>query len=677
MKPGLPPLSPLGTARERWAAEQGLVRSTRFPQDVVTKLAAHDLGQELVYVAWELAELPVGLSAHEQREVFFLALAALVNEQRGSTRLPVRGEGAAYFSGLLDELGATPKEREGIRRLLDGVTTALDAGSTSPAQPPVLAILGRPGDRKPLLLDGDDIYLERLHRAEQRFVGTLAPRHARLAGAGDSEEVVQRAFAAVLVRPPRIGDKPLTLAPEQQEAVLAAARAPLTVITGGPGTGKTSIVVTLLRVLVHMDVPASAIALAAPTGKAAQRMEQSIRRGLEAVGEPDPLDQSLLDGFPVPQTLHRLLGYSPSADRFRHHENNRLAQRVVIVDEGSMIDLRLADVLARAVRDDARLVLLGDADQLPSVDAGAVFRDLVRVGRGVVRLSRSFRMDTADASGQKLAHVARLVNEERGAELFSERAVERRGRPRDVRFDRVEWLDAEHRDAFIARWYEQRVKGLPELERLTRKVYRYGVEGFSEADTRDATELLRHHERSRILCVTRGGRTPTGAIAVNERLHGFALEALTGSTAPQFAPGEPVMVTENDYTRDLYNGDQGVVLRVLSEGAREHHYAAVFPRARGGLAVFPLDALRGRLDLAYATTVHKAQGSEHEVVAFLLPDDDLPLLTRELAYTAVTRSRRSVVIVGKEERLVQAVGRGLVRFAGIGDKLARAAGAEA
>ncbi|RYE83057.1 MAG: exodeoxyribonuclease V subunit alpha, partial [Myxococcales bacterium] len=341
-----PALSPLGTARERLLATMG--QPPHYTTAVAERLREFNLGEEAAYLAWEVVRCAPGLSGEEERALFLLVLASIVNLHQGSTRLPVRGPLGVALATLLTKLDGE-WARPVIERLLDDRRLE--------------PVLGRPGDYRPLLLEGDHLY----HQRTLHFEDQLAAALARRLGAPELDvnlRHVQRALDEVA------GDR---LSAEQRYAVLTAVCSPLAVVSGGPGTGKTSIVVAILRVLARLGVPMSGVALAAPTGKAAHRMKESVLAGLALVPAPDAHDEDVA-AVPEPRTLHRLLGYSPDADRFKYHEHNRLPDTVVVVDEGSMVDLYLMNQLVHAVRDDARLILLGDAEQLPSVEAGAVFR---------------------------------------------------------------------------------------------------------------------------------------------------------------------------------------------------------------------------------------------------------------------------------------------------------------
>src|SRR5581483_3508383 len=236
-----------------------------------------------------------------------------------------------------------------------------------------------------------------------------------------------------------------------------------------------------------------------------------------------------------------------------------------------------------------------------------------------------------------------------------------RDSPAALGFAGVERLAPGGEEAFLERWLDERVRTIS-----ANQVWRRRPDGsFSDEDSHALAELFAHFERRRLLTATRAA-----AERANRLLHERVLAAERAPATLPIHPGEPVVVGRNDYDRGLYNGDHGLVLRV-ADGSGAHHLAAVF--AVGGQRVaFPLESIRNLLSLAYATTVHKSQGSEHDEVAVLLParaEDDSPLLTRELIYTAVTRARRSVVLLGDPELYRRAIGRKIRRFSGVAAKL--------
>jgi exodeoxyribonuclease V alpha subunit len=602
--PSLPPLSPLGTARQR------LAPGAAYPPGLAEELRDADLGEEAAYLAWQVAAWAEELTPGERNAFLVLVARLLMATAQGSTRLPV---GAAERAVL--------------------------------ARAP--ALVGVAGERKPLLLEDGYLYPQKLYACEERVAMAIRAR-AGVSGVVSALEVARAMEAVVASTVPPLGQ-------EQVAAVRAAVSGRLTVVSGGPGTGKTSIVLAIVRALARLGMSAADVALAAPTGKAANRLDEALAAGLGRLAASESEEIARIAAAPRAQTLHRLLGYSPGAGTFQHHQGNPLTHKMVIVDEGSMIDLLLIDRLLRALSDSTSLVLLGDADQLPSIEAGAVFRDLDAVA---VRLGRSYRSDPEQGRGSRIWEVAARVRAGEAAALGS--LLEERQGVDSVTFSGVELVPPSAREALLERWYTDRLSALDGFEALATQAYRLGPDGFALEDQARLDRLSYHLQRFRILCATRG--RPTGVEVTNAWFH-----RRQGAPSGAMAPGEPVIMLRNDYDRGLFNGDQGLVVRVREEG-RPPRLAVAFKR-RKGWAAWDIDSLRDELALAYALTVHKAQGSEHDEVALLLPDQPIPLLSRELLYTALTRSRRAVIICGDPAVLVAAAARPLDRSTGIAEKL--------
>ena len=506
-------------------------------------------------------------------------------------------------------------------------------------------------------------------------------------------EAIEAAIEAVLAAP-SIGPRgPVHPSPAQVEAMRLALRAPLSVITGGPGTGKTAVVVSLLRAYARLRGAASvpSIALAAPTGKAADRMRSSIRSALASVPEPSPEDRALLEELEAPRTLHRLLAYSARRGRFLRTAESPLPERLVVVDEGSMIDLFLMQRLLSALAPEARLVLLGDADQLPSVAAGAVFRELAEAEPiASVRLLESHRMNPDEPAGANILRVAEQLKEgqmplfasaaeaslrDAGALRLGAIRLGGEDRPASSSEEGVSLLALSgpaSLGAFLDRWFGRFVLGGPDQRGLTERTWPVRKGAFSELDQERLRRLFAALEGARLLAIRRVGRSPRSVRSLNEALHRrLARErrATPGSReAPILLPGEPVIVARNDYPRQLWNGDQGVILRVASE--RGAGRRAVF-RDGDGFVVHDLRGAEDLLELGFATTVHKAQGSEHERIALVLPEEDAPrLMTREILYTALTRARRGALVLGDPEILRQGIARRVERQTGLRERLA-------
>jgi exodeoxyribonuclease V alpha subunit len=683
-------LSPLGTAREgvgasgQLEAELDLLGWLGHIREQLTKL--YNMEEDVAFLAWELARWQPGLEADERQALILLILTALIQERQGSTRIAFRSpEGLALrrklAKGLLGSDEVTSLE------LVDLIETMIDSGQAS-------TIIGRAGEFKPLIVDGPYLYTQKMRHLEDRFVEVLG-RRLDTAIRSWSEEDSEEALRDVLARPVHRNGSPVALATEQEAAVRAAVRYPITIVSGGPGTGKTTIVLSILRVLRRLGIACEQFSLAAPTGKAANRLGEAIQAGREGIADPSPEDLDL-DHLAEPRTLHRLLGYSRSSGRFLHHENNRLAERVVIVDEGSMIDLAMMERLVRSLRDDSRFILLGDAHQLPSVAAGAVLRDLLGegdssspLGPRAVPLIHSYRMRRDDENGRNIFTVAQMIDGGNtpafAPSRTSENVILERSQVSDIEFQGVEFLSSSNGstviNAFLAHWHDKKLRSLPNLDELVNHEYTIVGEQFDEHDQKRLNDLFKYWGGFRILCLTRV-LLESGADDINAALHKRALNHRDIARRAQdtlgfrrddddtFIPGEPVMMNVNDYNRKLFNGDQGLILDISERGRPQP--MAVFPRG-GGFAAFHLHSLRSNLRLSYAMTVHKAQGSEFDCVSLVLPDRDIPINTREILYTALTRSRSSAVIVGSRDILNDGIAKAIFRDSGIAEKLRHAA----
>lgn len=676
-----------------------------YPRDIRRRVVeaddAPEDGDAIFHAAWEIARCAAPLPDEQHRAVLLLALAVASASREGNTRIPLGN--TAQLHERLAALGASDADLQTVDAVLSEVRHRLSRRASVPASDDAIpfsmdAVFGFPGERRPLLIDGDWLSSQRLQVAEERFVSAILERLKPLGALAESGPSfidvsgIESALESVVALPPAPGGREVKLSDEQTQAIRMAAGRRLSLVTGGPGTGKTSIVVSLLRVLVRLGVEPKDIVLAAPTGKAANRLEESARSYLSAIPNPAPEDRLLIAQGTAPRTLHRLLGFSPSRGTFRHHARHAIPEKVIVVDESSMIDLLLMERLLRAVAPDAMLVLLGDAEQLPSVDAGAVFRDLsnddVWPGESpAVRLTRSYRMRQDDPDGVRVLTSARAINAgdvnalfgtgEAPAPLATRTAVE------CIEFRGVELLettsDPKHRpstlERFLARWWEDRLKWEGDAAAAATRVLRYGAHGFSPEDERCIRALLAHHDAQRVLCLTRVDPI-AGSRAVNDYFHDRLGEGDRGPVSrarggsPSFLPGEPVMVQRNDYVRSLFNGDQGVVVRGAEAGGTPR-LMVVFTRGEA-LEVHPLESIQADLTLCYAMTVHKSQGSEYGTVALLLPDRENSLLSREILYTAVTRARKSVVIVGDRQILGSGVARSMERYSGVADRLRKA-----
>jgi exodeoxyribonuclease V alpha subunit len=474
------------------------------------------------------------------------------------------------------------------------------------------------------------LYLDRYHRLETQVHDDLA---ARLALPAPDVDETRLTAALARVEAGHFSD-------EQQAAAVAAVRRRTTILTGGPGTGKTTTVARLLALLADQAGGGLAIALAAPTGKAATRLQEAVATELAEVARTWPEAPELvgrLDGL----TLHRLLGWRPdNATRFRHDRSNRLKYDVVVVDESSMVELTMMGRLLEALRPESRLVLVGDPRQLTSVGAGAVLSDLVagfepRADSPVSALTTNFRSEE---------DIKSLAEALRGGD--ADTVVEVLRRPSD----QVSWVETSDE---------------AEVEAALRSDSVAAARAVWAAATAEQPErALEELDRYRLLCAHREG--PYGVRRWNQRVEQWLAEEtgldLHGPAGGQWYVGRPLLVTSNDYALDVYNGETGVVVR---QGDRRR----VFVAGSGRLKEFApgrLDAV----DTMHAMTIHKSQGSQADRVSVLLPEEGSRLLTLELFYTAVTRARRHVRVVGSEAAVRAAVATRAQRATGLRRRLA-------
>jgi len=416
---------------------------------------------------------------------------------------------------------------------------------------------------------------------------------------------------------------------EQRVAAEIALSQAVTVLTGGPGTGKTTTVARLLALLAEQAELAGRsqprIALAAPTGKAAARLQEAVQHELAKL---DATDRGRLGDLHA-LTMHRLLGANPGTSvRFRHDRGNRLPHDVIVVDETSMVSLTMMARLLEAVRPEARLILIGDADQLASVEAGAVLADLVDglSARGDVSVPA---LRTSRRFGESIGALAEAI---RVGDADSVLALLRSD---DEHIEFVEDDDPTERLRAIL---------VPHASRLREAAV------LGAADVALAT--LDEH---RLLCAHRRG--PFGVAHWNRQEEQWIAEETGQPAWSEWYAGRPLLVTANDYGLRVYNGETGVVV-AGPDGLR-----AVIASATG-----PLDFATSRLgdiETMHAMTIHKSQGSQAEEVAVLMPPQDSRLLTRELFYTAVTRAKAKVRVVGSEASVRAAIGRRAVRASGL------------
>jgi exodeoxyribonuclease V alpha subunit len=491
--------------------------------------------------------------------------------------------------------------------------------------------VGTGGQHSPLIVDDSRLYLNRYWHYEN-FVSEKILSLLRRESFADSAQINSTAqittTAEALFTQQRDIDK------DQMEAVAAAAGKPFSVISGGPGSGKTSTVIRILAVLLAQN-PDCRIALAAPTGKAAARMMDSIRQRIEQLD----IDDSIKSSIPVEaRTIHRLLGYRHHG--FSYHQQHRLPVDCVVIDEASMIDIKLMYQLLSALPDDAQLILLGDRDQLASVAAGNVLGDITGHGHRLDNseaaiasatslLRSSYRFGRDSAIGE-LARLVKLGDATAALDLLSASQADLR------------WFDETGEQVHSA--------ALGWLYDAYQPIF----------DSETPAQALEAYDKTRLLCATNRG--PFGVEVLNNRVSSAMLARNQLPESTLFA-GLPIMITRNFQALGLFNGDTGILWSFDDE------LRACFRDADGSIRDLSINRLP-EFKPAWASTVHKSQGSEFDSVLLVLPaDPKTEVLSRELVYTGITRARRQFLLHAPNATLSQAITRLTRRHSGLAARL--------
>jgi exodeoxyribonuclease V alpha subunit len=537
--------------------------------------------------------------------------------------------------------------------------------------------VGIPGQLAPLIIDGDRLYLSRFWSYEEQVAQALLERSIQVSGINTEnlQHGLQRLFPDSDMRTGEIDWQKLASA-------LAVSRQ-FAVISGGPGTGKTTTVVKVLALLLEQN-PDLQIRLAAPTGKAAARMVESIRSRKNAIEMSQEIRNLIPDSA---STLHRLLSYD--GKRFRYTRSNQLTADCLVVDEASMIDLNMMAALLAAMPAHARLILLGDRDQLASVEAGNILGDITGHGQEIVYspqqagflakltgievqpsskdlLSGNFgRCNPADSiallrtshrfyGDSGIGRLSRLVNQGLGKDALSLLLENTVLSIRPAIPDAAQSGTAD---------FSRELSWLPgDADRLSNSALEWAVANYSEyLQQTDVREALALFNRCRVLCATHAGELGEGEFnrRVEERLTGRGM--LVGG---ELCHGKPVMVTVNDYELELFNGDIGLLWRNENGELR-----AWFPQINGEVRDIAATNLP-QYTSAWALTVHKSQGSEFDQVLLVLPQDEKKLLlSRELIYTGITRAKKKVIVHGKEAAFLRGCENHVQRSSGLAERL--------
>ncbi len=623
-----------------------------------------------------------------QAEALLLLAAALVSHQLG------RGHICLCLSAVLadpDAHLALPAEQQDSgdwadlpARCLAGVTLSdwLDSLQAS-------RLVGAGPGNSPLVLVADRLYLRRYWQYEIAVAaGIMARVRQRSVIPVDLAEQLARLF------PAQAGAN----GPDWQKIACALAmRSAFTVITGGPGTGKTTTVVRLLALLQHsarQQQQVVQIRLAAPTGKAAARLTESIGQSLAT------LPANMQHDIPTEAcTLHKLLGARPGTRHLRHNASNPIHADVVIVDEASMIDLEMMAALLSAMPPASRLVLLGDKDQLASVEAGSVLGDLCQHAEQV-----GYQAETIDWLAHMTGQALRVEHGTQGlldqqiamlrvSHRFDDRSgigqlalAVNAGSPQRVQAvwqaqpgftDIKRWQISRPEDARLKQLLVEGWQALDEPLAGSALGYRHYLQVINQqrpaatagADAHQqwAGQVLQAFDQFRLLCALRKGRW--GVEALNQHIAEVLSQQALISQTHGWYEGRPVMVTRNDYSLGLMNGDIGIALQMPDAEEGSSRLRVVFRQTAQQLK-YLLPSRLNDVETVYAMTVHKAQGSEFSHVALLLPDQPNPVLTRELIYTGITRAKQCFSLLTADEAVwLQSIGQRVKRSGGLAEGL--------
>jgi exodeoxyribonuclease V alpha subunit len=542
------------------------------------------------------------------------------------------------------------------------------------------ALIGTsPLDHKPVIAHQGFLYFQKYLRAELEFQRELKDRLQINPLAKRWQPIVQEVLVS----------QPLRLDRDQQLALGSALVNNFAIISGGPGTGKTSIVLTLLRCLVREGIPVDRIALAAPTGRAAQRLTDALRSGLDRLKADDSSPDAKLRNLAA-STLHSLLGYRPTRNLFARHKENPIPADVVIVDEASMVGLVLMSQLLQATAPTTKLILLGDKNQLPSVDAGAVLGSLVPdhstngmhgdVAKQMAAIFPDLEIPTSGADDGLQNRVVLLQTNHRSEQSIRDTAHAINLQDVSVvgRLPPLSLHTAGNLDAQSGCWLVEQTLGTANefrgfLQHWAEQAYfQSKLDGSTLAELIDVIEIADEPDavmlkqiatlfalldRFRLLTLVRD--SAWGCDEINGFLAASLRPRLDANTRPGLFAGAPVLVTRNDPARGLFNGDVGMAVRQCGGGL-----CVLFPR-NDSVSAFAAESLPAH-ELGFALTVHKSQGSEYANVMIVVPPKGgKRLLTKELIYTGITRAKSLALICSTKDALAFAIGRRIVRESGL------------
>ena len=526
-----------------------------------------------------------------------------------------------FASFLARRSRLTGPERQQFQEVVCRLSMGLAAGDSclpvTGIEEALVVSSGLTGDvDKPLCVHLHYLYTRRYFEHEQTLARNIRALLVRSAELEVDEPLLDRLF-------------PYNKEDESDWQKIAAERAHkhhFLIVSGGPGTGKSTTVVKILALLQSASGKQLHIALAAPTGKAAKRLQDAVNSSAQEL----TVSEIIKEGIPkTASTLHRLLGVRRHSPFFRHNAKNPLLFDLVVIDEASMVDLALMSKLVAALKPGSRLILLGDKDQLASVESGTVLSDMIdTLPENTVELQKSYRFD------EGIKCFAHAINTGDAAAAW--------GLMQGNAPDNVSLIEGE-----VSEYGGEKYR---EYMEAARKITHFD----------EYKNLFKLFHSFKILCALRHG--PAGVSGLNTAVEEYLTQRGHDCFGTVWYPGRPVMVTRNEYSLNLYNGDMGIC---LPDPANPGSMKIWFERIDGSLQ----GVLPGRIggcETAYALTIHKSQGTEVGEVLVVLPEKESTLVTRELLYTAVTRARHSVKVSSSRQVFDCAVSGKIERHSGLG-----------
>ncbi len=599
-----------------------------------------------------------------------LILALLCRRMRqGSLRLALQTE--TCLSELNLYLKFLAMEKYSADMIFFGFQEKLHAGN-------YVTILGQAHEFKPLIYEDQALYFQKYFAAENKSAQALAT----LLQKSDYTFPLTKPLSALLdilliqfpLRKKDSANQPLVFHPLQIEALTQSLIKPFFLISGGPGTGKTALTTNILRgVLRSRHLKPERIKLAAPTGRAADRLSEALQQGLTSIdynrengAQEKAIDAQLLEL--KGETLHRLLRFNRQEGSFIYNKLNPIPADLVIIDEASMANIFLMSRLLNALPPSAALILVGDRDQLPSIEAGALLADLLPNSEKSLLENHILRLNQSHRSNAQILQVAAAINSQDIAAVLFNLGIEKEIKEAIFLAEGCIRLAAStsfktSRDTLLQAWSNVHYLASSTYLTVLNSIKKYNVSQLSEQNL-PLQDLIQQAfdfiSKPRLLTFTR--KLWCGSEAINAWMQ-MRLRKIwdPSSEAKYYFNGAPILILENDYTQGLFNGDFGIILQFAE------NYFALFKKGNTIISL-PIHSLPA-FEFAFAMTVHKSQGSEFDYVVLILPEAEHPLLCKEILYTGITRAKKFVGIFGPEEALKSALKQKIQRESGLYKRL--------